>query len=125
MVQRRAARYVCNRYHNTSSVTNMLNGLGWRSLQARRTDAKLVFLYKIVNGLVAIPIQPYLTPVIRKDSKFHNTQGFIPYQTSTDYFMYSFFPSTIKQWNLLPENIVISPNLDSYRSQVQVLEYTY
>ena len=28
MVQRRAARYVCNRWHNTSSVTEMVNQLG-------------------------------------------------------------------------------------------------
>ena len=29
MVQRRAARYVTNRYHNTSSVTSMLDHLDW------------------------------------------------------------------------------------------------
>ena len=121
MVQRRAARYVCNRYHNTSSVTNMIHSLGWRSLQARRVDAKLVLFYKIVNGLVAIPISTYLTPVIRKDSTFHNTQAFLTYTTTIDYFMHSFFPSTIKLWNHLPENIVSLPNLDTYKTQVQSL----
>jgi len=55
MVQRRAARYVTNRYHNTSSVTNMLDHLGWRSLALRRTDARLCLMYKIVHGLVVIP----------------------------------------------------------------------
>ena len=35
MIQRRAARYVCNRVHNTSSVTEMLTGLGWETLQER------------------------------------------------------------------------------------------
>ena len=30
-VQRRAARYVCNRYHNTSSVSSMLDELGWNT----------------------------------------------------------------------------------------------
>jgi hypothetical protein len=88
MVQRRAARYVCNRYHNTSSVTNMLKGLGWRSLQARRTDAKLILFYKIVNGIVAIPFQPYLTPVLRKNSKKLNTPAFNIYTTTIDYYMY-------------------------------------
>ena len=29
MVQHRAARYTCNRYHNTSSVTEMLQTLNW------------------------------------------------------------------------------------------------
>ncbi|CAC5391136.1 unnamed protein product [Mytilus coruscus] len=31
MVQRRAARYVTNRYHNTSSVSDMLNQLEWKT----------------------------------------------------------------------------------------------
>jgi hypothetical protein len=36
MVQRRAARYVKNKYHNRSSVTDMLADLEWKSLQERR-----------------------------------------------------------------------------------------
>ena len=48
MVQRRAARYACNRYHNTSSVTDMLQTLTWPSLQQRRLKTKLIMFYKIV-----------------------------------------------------------------------------
>ena len=55
MTQRRADRYVLHRHHNTSSVTNMLQIVGWRSLSDRRNDAKLCMLYKIANGLVGIP----------------------------------------------------------------------
>ena len=33
MVQRRAARWVTGRYHNTSSVSDMLRSLDWRSLE--------------------------------------------------------------------------------------------
>ena len=35
MVQRRAARYVTNRYHNTSSVSSMIE-LEWITLEERR-----------------------------------------------------------------------------------------
>ena len=46
MVQRRAAaRYTCNRFHNTSSVTNMLTELKWPQLQLRRTRTRLIFFY--------------------------------------------------------------------------------
>ena len=59
MVQRRAARYTCNRFHNTSSVTNMLTELKWPQLQLRRTRTHLIiFFYKIIHHLVAIYIQP-------------------------------------------------------------------
>ena len=35
MIQRRAARYVQNKYHNTSSVTSMIDTLGWPTLAER------------------------------------------------------------------------------------------
>ena len=49
MVQRRAARWVTGRYHNTSSVSDMLRSLDWRSLEQRRVDSSLTILYKIRN----------------------------------------------------------------------------
>ena len=58
-VQRRAARYCLNRYHNTSSVTSMLN------LLERRKISRLIMLYKIVNGVVAIPSHPYFQQKLR------------------------------------------------------------
>ena len=61
MVQRRAARYVMRRYHNTSSVTHMLDHLQWPLLSQRRSCLRLVFLYKIINQLVAIPPDLYIT----------------------------------------------------------------
>ena len=54
MVQRRAARWVTGRYHNTSSVSDILRGLDWRSLEQRKVDFKLTIFYKIRNHLVAI-----------------------------------------------------------------------
>ena len=51
MVQRRAPRYVVNRYHNVSSVTSMLEDLKWPTLEGRRQRARLILMYKIVNGL--------------------------------------------------------------------------
>jgi hypothetical protein len=46
MVQRRAARFVTNRYHNKSSVNDMLGNLKWQTLE-ERTNARLTMLYKI------------------------------------------------------------------------------
>ena len=53
-VQRRAARFVLSSQHNRSSVTAMIQRLGWRSLEDRRRDARLTMLYKIDHELVAI-----------------------------------------------------------------------
>ena len=42
--QRRAARYACNRYHTTSSITDMLQTLTWPTLQQRRLKPKLIIV---------------------------------------------------------------------------------
>ena len=62
MVQRRAARYVTNRNHNRSSVTDMLDHLGWDTLETRRSKLQLIILYMIVHDLIDIPVADYLTP---------------------------------------------------------------
>jgi hypothetical protein len=39
---RRAARYVQNNYHNTSSVTSMIDTLGWPTLAEHRLKTRLI-----------------------------------------------------------------------------------
>ena len=51
MIQRRAARWVLGRYDRLDSVTDMSSSLTWRSLELRRSDARLCMLYKQCNGL--------------------------------------------------------------------------
>ena len=68
MVQRRATRWTLNSYHNTSSVTGMMNHLRWPSwptLQIRQSEAQLGHMYKMVHGLVAINIGLYAKSVLR------------------------------------------------------------
>ena len=64
MVQRRTAKFVSNDYGRTSSNTEMMSNLGWDTLQKRRDLARLSMMYRIVHGLVDMPVQPYLTPSI-------------------------------------------------------------
>ena len=123
MIQRRAARYVLHRHHNTSSVTNMLQSLGWRSLADRRKDAKLCMLYKISNDLVGIPANKYLIPSNTVTRKQHSFSYVIPH-SRCNYHLYSFFPNTIRLWNSLPQHIVNKNSLDSFKSNIQTFHYS-
>ena len=62
MVQRRGARYVCNKHGNRSSVDTILDTLKWKTLQRRRKEARLDMLYKIQNKEVEISTENRLTP---------------------------------------------------------------
>ena len=55
MGQRRAARYVCNRWHNTSSVTEMVNQLGWDWLAKRRHNSRLCAFCKLTHTAAGDP----------------------------------------------------------------------
>ena len=59
MTQRRAARWMKNKFSNYDSVTDMLSERGWRSLECRRIDARMIMFYKIVYGYVAIDLPTY------------------------------------------------------------------
>ena len=62
MVQRRAARVALNRYHNISNVSDMLQQLGWMSLQERRMVLRLCVVNNIQKGVVSLGRQePLLT----------------------------------------------------------------
>lgn len=93
MVQRRAARFVTGDFHRTSSVTTMLQQLQSPTLQERRSADRVIMMFRIVRGLVAIPTS-YLTPTGTTVGG-HNKRFLIPYARS-DTYKHSFFPATIR-----------------------------
>ena len=72
MVQRRAARWTFSEYSPYAGVTQMLQSLGWRSLGQRRSDSRLCLFYKIIYGLVAIDMPPYVVHPLRTPKNSHN-----------------------------------------------------
>lgn len=59
-VQRRAARFVMRDYKTTSSLSQVIADLGWKSLHQHRVNAKLVMVHRTVYGITDIPALPYL-----------------------------------------------------------------
>jgi hypothetical protein len=96
MVQRRAARYICNRYHNTSSVSDMLNIINLPSLAERRLRTRLVMMYKAAFHLVAVPSDILIVLLDTRTRKYHPL-AYRQIHTSKDTYRHSFFPYTIPQ----------------------------
>ena len=48
-IQKRAARFALNLYHQTASVTDMLLKLKWPTFQKHRQAAGVTMLYKVAN----------------------------------------------------------------------------
>ena len=57
----RERQHVCvKNYHPTAGVSNVLNGLGWITLELTRTMSRLTILYKMSRELNDIDINNYL-----------------------------------------------------------------
>ena len=124
MVQRRSAQFVTNRYRNTSSVTDMLDYLGWESHETRRSKLQLIFLNKIVHELIDIPPTDYLTQTnsrTRSAHKYKYTIGSTLHMqivSST-----AFSPRTIPLWNRLPPAAAEASSLVSFKRELSDLTF--
>ena len=114
-VQRRSARWATRDYQRTSSVTQLIKDLNWRTLEQRRIDSRLTLIYKITYDLVAIPAADYLIHNTRQPRHNHqlaNRQ--IP--TLKDYYKYTFSP--IVHWKALPFYIPVLPTAAQFSHAV-------
>ena len=115
-VQRRAARFVLQRYRRTSSVGNMIGELDWQSLEERRRVASLMMFFKVHNNLVATEMPGSLTPkqhVI--PTRKENSLAYQVPGSTRDYHRMSFFPRTARLWNSLPDSTVRRKSPESFR----------
>ena len=84
-------------------MTGILEKLKWESLKKR---SRLILLYKSLKGAASIPTDD-LIPQIRR-SRNHHSLTFQTPATRTDIYKGSFFPQTIRDWNVLPDSIITS-----------------
>ena len=103
-VQNRAARFVTRNYtFEEGSMTGILEQLRWESLKKRRTDNRLILLYKGLKGKARIPTDD-LTPKTRRCRNSHSKAFQLP-SASIEAYKCSFFPQTIRDWNDLPDSL--------------------
>ena len=117
-VQRRAARFVSNDYRYRSSVTSMLQELGWQDLASRRRDIRLALFYKVIHHLVAVPIDDKF--LIKADIRTRANNGYkyrIP-KTNCEEFRSFFYSRTIPDWNRLPQSTVEAPSIDAFKQRL-------
>ena len=126
MVQRRAARWVTNRYSSYNSVSAMLGNLGWRSLEYRRCDSRLAMFYKIQYGLVAVPMPSYFEHP--KKITRHSLDNLLSYR----YILLLIFTGvhplqiivTVVLWNSIPAETALFSDLDSFKREVSKINYS-
>ena len=109
-VQNRAARFVTRNYtRGEGSMTGILEQLKRKSLKKRRKDNRLILLYKGLKGKARIPTGD-LIPKTRRCRNQHSMAFQIP-PARVEAYKCSFFPQTIRDWNVLTDSLISSAEL--------------
>ena len=120
-LQNRCARLVTGALFR-SPTTSLLNDLGWERLETRRLIHKILFFHRLYYHNPPLPT--YLTDILtgtRHDNtglRLRNESNVSVPQTSLISFQRSYFPSTIRQWNLLPLTLRNSTSRTDFARQV-------
>jgi len=118
-IQRSAARFVKRTYTRTEgTVTKLLKELNWKTLEDRRRQARLTYMYKIKNKLVDIPSDRYLKPQTRQ-TRHNNSKSYHKPYARIFVHKYSFFPRTVPEWNSLNDETVKATNIETFKQLSQ------
>jgi hypothetical protein len=121
-VQKRAARWVTNRFRRTSHVSEMLQTLSWPPLESRRSKIRLETFFKFHKGLTHIESKHLPRKKPNKTNKMatrsSHSQEYEEPNHPRLYRLKAFFPRTVAQWNLLPEEVVSADTLDLFKARV-------
>jgi hypothetical protein len=94
-------------------VTPIVKSLNLETLEDRRSKSKVVIIHKALNSNLKIkPNKNLLQP---SDKYRDKNSFFIP-----DAYKYSFFPSGIRAWNGLPDQIRKTNNLTSFKTLIKL-----
>ena len=83
-----------------------------------RLVARLAMFYKAVNGQAACHIPQDFPPTASRTRSSHNIQYHLPHKR-LDCYKFSFFPRTIRAWNILPTQLVQAPDTENFKTQLQ------
>ena len=103
------------------SYPERLNRLGLESLELRRLHSDLSMCYKIMNGLVNIPLEEFFTlpPPGQSSTRARNSQKLFCQFSRLDCRKYFFGNSVVSAWNSLPEFVVSAPSIECFRSRLR------
>ena len=118
-VQYRGALAVTGAWKGTNRH-KIYEELGWESLSDRRKMNRLTQLYKIINHLTPSYLRDKLPP-FKRPFEAEPSYTFREYRTKTDRFSMSFFPDSVKQWNIVITDFDHMPTLASFKSHLRAL----
>ena len=87
------------------SIENLYSEIGWDTLEARRKKQNLTLFYKMVHNLTPNYLTSLIPSTVNETSNYNlrNSNDIRTVNARTSQYFSSFLPSSIREWNALPE----------------------
>ena len=118
-VQKRAGRFATgNHCRETGNTKINMCQLGWQPLEERRARIKLNTFFKGREKLMEIPLN-HLT--FKPNGTRGSYKSYVLPSSGVDSHLHSFYPSTVRLWNTLPDAVKDINSADSFKSSTNKL----
>ncbi len=122
-VQRTFTRHLPGMNQFQGQYQKRLQVLQLQPLETRRLHIDLIWVYKIINGLVALNVADFFT---FSNSKTRGHSNKLYPMTCTRWLnsRFNFFSSrVVNVWNSLPKNVTNSSSLSDFKKQLQAINF--
>lgn len=123
-IQRLASRFIFNKYGRHHSPSKLCQLANLPNLELRTKYDRIKFLFLIIHNEIKINRTNYFEISTNESSRHRHSMYIPPPVTRNDTFKYSFFPRTIKEWNMLPDFVVQSASLNNFLSNLHAVIYS-
>lgn len=118
-VQRKAVRFIFNKYRTSDSPTELMQKAGMLTLQNRAKLARQKMMFQLFHNALRIDSTKYLSNPETRPSRHKHPHFLQEYRFKTNCFKFSFFPQAIREWNSLPTYITTCHNQDKFLSLLE------
>lgn len=118
-VQRKAVKFIYNKYRQTDSPTQLLHKAGLSTLQSRAKIARLKFLFQLIHGDINIDASKLISFSRSRLTRCRHSQTLNEYTFHSNCFKYSYFPQTIRDWNQLSPSVTNTSSLNVFLEMVE------
>ena len=119
-IQNEAAR-IATGATKLASFDSLHTEIGCKKLGSRRKTPKLTMYYKIENELCPDYLASLVPATVGSASTYplRNSSDLQTLFTNARLYYTSFLPSTVRDWNELPEQTLNSPNLNIFKNRLK------
>ena len=102
------------------SLNVLYKEIGWDSLEKRRTDHKLILLYKMQTNMTPSYLSNLIPQTVNNISHYNlrNSDNLQSIHARTSQYANSFLPSTVRNWNSFSIEVSQSDSLTTFKNHL-------